>query len=199
MNWIVEILIFLIIITILIFINERKIKNKNKKKLDISQIPENDYQNYAKFYGKNIPIEENYQIQMNIIYDLIVNNNEKNIKKISKKTQCNIDECILKIRYLKTKDLIDNYVIDNLNYKLIETSFEEKTLVLKYSDYLYKKNLQIKEIAEIIPRNQGQNIQQIHQKIYNDLISLYNKSLLDNLIINKETGYINYYINKNND
>jgi len=192
MNWIIEIVIFLLIIFILILINEKNIKKKNKKNLDMTNIQEINYQKYAQFFGHNVSTDENYENKMNIIYDLITNYKEKNIKKIAKKSKCSIDECILKIKYLKTNDLIDNYVIDYLNHKLVETTLEEKTLVLKYSEYLYKKNLQIPEMAQVMPRTQGEDIQQMQRKIYNDLINLYDKSLLDNLTINKETGYINY-------
>ena len=194
MHWLVEIIIFLIIIIVLIYINESKIKKQNRKMLDFTKLLEKEYQSYAQFNGINCTTDESYQTKMNLIYDLIVNNKEKNIKNISKKSKCSIEECILKIKYLKTKDIIDNYIIDTNNYKLIETTLEEKALILKYSDLLNNKKLQINQIAEVIPRTQGESIQQLQQRIYKDLINLYNKSLLDNLIINQETGYINYYI-----
>ena len=76
---------------------------------------------------------------------------------------------------------------------------DENTTKLRSKHNLFEKvknnkKLQINQIAEVIPRTQGESIQQLQQRIYKDLINLYNKSLLDNLIINPETGYINYYI-----
>lgn len=193
MEWLIEILIFLFIICILIYVNELKIKNKNNKKLDLNGIPEQAFKNYAQFWGYNIDNDINYQKKMEVIYHLIINKNQQNIKKIATKSKCSYDECIIKIKYLKHKKLINNYCIDNSTAKLIDSSFEDKKILEKYNKYLEQKNLQINQLAAVVPNSFATNTQEATEQVFNDLVYLEQKNLLDDIRIDKLNRYIYYY------
>ena len=85
-------------------------------------VNEESYQNYAKFYGNTVPSDEEFNNKLRVIYKLITKDNEMNIKKIARNSNCTLEECVLKIKYLKNKRLLGDYYIDTSNMKLLPCS-----------------------------------------------------------------------------
>ena len=81
-------------IIVSIFVNKKEITDKNMT------INEKSFQNYAKFYGMMIPVDDEFNRKLNKIYRLIVIENVDDINFIAKDTGCTYEECILKIKYL---------------------------------------------------------------------------------------------------
>ena len=190
----IEMIIYIIILIGVLF-GEFFIKvKKNYDKLNKETIDEKSFQNYAKFYGDTVLKDKEFEQKMNVIYDLIVNHNQKNINKIANKANCTYQECLIKIKYLKNQKLINNYYIDHINGKILPCTPEDQKLLDKYNKYLYNGNLQISEMAAIMPGVNMNNLNQVKDQIYKELLYLDKKDLLDGIRIDEVDRYIHYYI-----
>ena len=78
-------IIALILIIVIISIDNRiKVKKKYNNLKNSGNINEESYQKYAKFYEHSIPADILFEKKMNIIYQAIVVEKKKDIKKINK-------------------------------------------------------------------------------------------------------------------
>ena len=160
-------------------------------------ITEESYQNYAKFYDVLIPNDGDFNNKIETIYNLI-NSKEYSIKKISDKSNCTLEETVLMIKYLKNKRLLGNFYIDTNSYELLPCSDEDEGLLDKYDDYIYESHLQIDEIANLIPNKKYKEISELEDEVYNELVYLDKKGLLNGIKINTVDRKIIYYtIEKN--
>lgn len=162
----------------------------NKTKTIIS---DDSYKKYAKYYDLTEPTDNTFNDKLDIIYDLIINKKYDDIEIIAKESNCTLEECVMKIRYLKNKRLIGDYYIDINTKKIRQCSENDEKLLEEYSKFLYYQHLQIDEIALRYPATTFNNLEQIKEKIYNDIAYLYNKGLLNGIKLNNVDKSISYY------
>lgn len=185
------VMLFLIIFVFYLTIDGLKITPNNS--INTENINEKSYQNYAKFYGNTELKDIKFNEKINKIYDLIVNKHEKNIRKIASASHCTYEECILKIRYLKNKRMIQNVYIDHTYGKILPCTPQDEILLKKYSNYLYRGHLQIPEMAVIMTGVNIENINQVKERIYKDLVYLEEKDLINGIKIDRIDRVIIYY------
>ena len=124
-----------------IFFELRRITSNYKRisqqPINVKHVNENSFQRFAKFYDETYPHEEKFDAKLNQIYILITKNGERDIQKIAELTSCKLPECVIKIKYLKNKRLIEDLYIDTNTFKLINCSEEDQALIKKYKPYIY--------------------------------------------------------------
>ena len=156
------------------------IKSSNKKeipqKIDTTHVNENSFQNYAKFYGEIVPSDADFNQKLNSIYTLVKNQKMTDINKIALLSSCSPTECVLKIRYLKNKRLLDDLYIDTVNMKLMHCSLEDQKLLDKYKPYIYGTHTQIDEFVNLMPNPECLSINDLKNKALEELIYLDKKS-----------------------
>ena len=182
------IIVIIILITIIILSKRRK-----TRKIDINHINENSFQKYAKFYGEIYPHEEDFDTKLNTIYTLITNNGERDIKRIAELSSCQIPECVIKIKYLKNKRMIDDLYIDTNNLVLIKCSEEDQKLIDKYKPYIYGSRTQIADFAALLPNPDNLEIDDLRKKALEELKYLNNNNLINGIKIDDIDGIITYY------
>lgn len=189
-------LVFIIFGVVLIYgsvlflnnLNKKEITNKNKT------INEKSFQNYAKFYGVMIPVDEEFNKKVNKIHRLITVDKVDDIDFIAKDTGCTYEECILKIKYLKNKRAIGEYYIDHINGIVKKCSKEDLVLLKKYKPFIYgKEHLQINEIAARMSKTTIRNLKEREKEVIKDLKYLYDKDLINGIILDEVDGKITYY------
>jgi len=185
-------LIFILFLLILIFIIIKSIKKREISKLN--NINEFSFQRYAKFFGEIILPDKEFENKIKKIYELIVKNKETDISKISKISNCGYDECILKIKYLKHKEKLNNYYIDTVKGIVKPCDKKDKALLRKYIPYIYYNHYQIDEIAIRLPHSRLENLDEIKEQILNELDYLDKKNLIHGLNIDKVDKKIIYYV-----
>ena len=164
----------------------------DKKRFDTSHLNQDSYQRYAKFYGIVIPNDEDFITKIKQIYKLI-NSRENDIKKIAEKSNCTLEECVLKIKYLKNKRLLGDYYVDTNNFKLLPCSKEDQKLIDKYKAYIYGSHLQINDIANLIPNKGYKDISELRDEVFKELVYLDKKGLINGIKIDEVDRKIIYY------
>ena len=164
-----------------------------EQRIDINHVNENSFQRYAKFYGEIVPSEADFDRKLNKIYILIKDHNMRDIKQIAEISFCTLPECVLKIKYLKNKRLIDDLYIDTNNMKLITCSPEDQLLIDKFKPYIYGTHTQISEFVNLVPNPEGLNIEEHKKKLLDELIYLDKKGLVNGVKIDDIDGEIIYY------
>jgi len=172
-----------------IFSDKKEVKNV---KIDKKHVNEESFQNYAKFYGNTIPRDKEFDDKLNIILSLI-NSKECNIKKIAEKSNCTLEECVLKIKYLKNKRLLGDYYVDTNNFVLLPCSEEDQRLLDKYKPYIYGSHLQVKEIANLVSNKGYKDIQELENEVFEELLYLDKKGLINGIKIDDVDRKIIYY------
>ena len=190
----IEVIIFILytclpILILLVFC----FRDYNFEKIDRKHVNEESYQNYAKFYGNTVPCDKEFNNKLDIIYKLIIKDNESDIKKIAKKSNCTLEECVLKIKYLKNKRLLGDYYVDTNNFKLLPCSLEDQKLLDKYKPYIYGSHLQINEIANLISNKGYKDIHELRDEVYNELNYLDDNGLINGIKIDDIDRKIIYY------
>lgn len=180
--------VFLIIMVFNSFKAEKVRLKFNKKHLG-----EDSYKRYAKFYGDIVPTDEEYMDKLSSIYKLINTDKITDINLIAKNSNCTLEECVLKIRYLKNKKLIENYYIDTSNFVLLPCSVEDQKLLDKYKPYIYASHLQIDEIANYVANKGYKTINELREDVFNDLVYLNKKGLINGIKIDEIDRRIIYY------
>ena len=178
-------------ITVSVILNE--IRKYKYSSINYNHVNEESYQNYAKFYGNTIPKDDEFNDKLNNIYKLITKDKETDIKKIAESSNCTLEECVLKIRYLKNKRLLGDYYIDTNNFKLLPCSREDQKLLDKYKPFIYGSHLQINEIANLISNKGYKNIKELRDEVYNELKCLDDKGLINGIKIDDIDRKIIYY------
>ena len=187
-----EILLFIFFIIMGIVLFLIVYGDKRKTKLDFKNVNEESFQKYAKFYGSIIPSDDRFNDKLKSIFDLI-RNGEYDIKKIAKESDCTLEECVLKIKYLKNKRLIEDFYIDTNNLKLIVCNEEDQKLLDKYKPYIYNSHLQIDEIANVITNKGYKDIKKLRDEVFNELVYLDKKGLINGIKIDEIDKKIIYY------
>lgn len=151
-----------------------------------------DYISEGKIINNKVDLSFEEKIQK--IYDLIINEKVTDLKFIAKDSGCaTLEECVLKIRYLENKRIIENYYIDRVTWQIKKCSLEDEKLLEKYSGYIYNMHLQIDEITLKLPHVTVNNFKEQREKVYQDILYLYDKYLLNGIKLNKVDRYISYY------
>lgn len=178
---------------LLIYAILKEIRRYKYSCINYDHVNEESYQNYAKFYGNTVPKDEEFNNKLDNIYSLIKNSRETDIKKIAKSSNCTLEECVLKIRYLKNKRLLGDYYVDTSNFKVLPCSIEDQKLLDKYKPFIYRSHLQINEIANLISNKGYKNIHELRDEVYNELNYLDDKGLLNGIKIDDIDRAIIYY------
>lgn len=159
---------------------------------DKPKVNEFSYQRYAKFYDNIALADAHFLDKISKITDLI-NSGYRDIKEIAELTGCNLDECIIKIRYLQNKKQFKDLHVDKKNYKLLECSKEEVELIKKYTPYIYYNHFNIDEITTRIRKSAQQDFNKLREQVYNEIIYLYENDLINGIRINEVDKDIIYY------
>ena len=178
---------------LLISVILKEIRKYRYSCINYNHVNEESFQKYAKFYGNTVPKDEKFDIKLNTIYELITKNKESDIKKIADSSDCTLEECVLKIKYLKNKRLLGDYYIDTSNMKLLPCNLEDQKLLDKYKPFIYRSHLQINEIANMISNKGYKNIHELRDEVYNELNYLDDKGLLNGIKIDDVDRVIIYY------
>ncbi len=187
-------IISVIIVTgfVVLFIRMNRTKELEQK-IDIQHVNENSFQNFAKFYGEIYPDDPQFDRKLNKIYILITDHNIMDIKRIAEISLCTLPECVIKIKYLKNKRLIDNLYIDTVNMELIPCSDEDQLLLDKYKPFLYGSHLQVEGIASVIPNPKGLSADSLRDEIFKEILYLNNKGLINGIKVDEIDHRILYY------
>lgn len=186
-----EIVCFILLLIVLSVNPNKKNKNPFDKNKNISEF---SYQKYAKFYGNIELYDQDFNSKISRIYDLIVNKKYTDIIKITKESGCKTtEECILKIRYLKNKRIIGDYFINHITNIVKKCSKEDKLMLNKYVPYIYGQHLQIDEIATRLPGTTVNTKNKVEDKVYEEIKYLYDKELLNGIILDDIDRTIKYY------
>ena len=181
---------------ILIIYEISKIFSKNgfvKQQIDINHVNEDSFQRFAKFYGETYPHEEKFDAKLNKIYLLIKKKGERDIKKIAEESFCTIPECVIKIKYLRNKRLIEGLYIDTNNLKLIHCSLEDQALIDKYKPYIYGTHTQVNDFFSLVPWEPGLSEEEQKKKILEEIKYLDKKGLINGVKVDDVDGRIIYY------
>ena len=178
---------------LLISVILKEIRKYRYSCINYNHVNEESFQKYAKFYGNTVPKDEKFDIKLNTIYELITKNKESDIKKIADSSDCTLEECVLKIKYLKNKRLLGDYYIDTSNMKLLPCNLEDQKLLDKYKPFIYRSHLQINEIANLISNKGYKSINELRDEVYNELNYLDDKGLLNGIKIDDVDRVIIYY------
>ena len=184
-----QIIILLLFFAFLFFIIEKEEKNTSKYGNKVSEI---SFQRYSKFLGKTVLHDENFHKKINKIYELITKNKETD--KISELSNCDYNECILKIKYLKHKDMLKDYYIDTVEGVVKPCDKKDKALIKKYIPYIYYNHYQIDEIVRRLPYSSIDKIEEIEEQVLNELDYLDKKNLIHGLNIDRVDKKIIYYV-----
>lgn len=183
------ILIFVIVINkIVVFIS-----NTIRKKNLFNNINEWSYKRFSRFFGKLELNDKEFEKKLKKIWELIVIEKEEDIENIALLSNCTIDECLLKIKYLENKRKIENYYIDVTEKTIKYCTPKDKKLLEKYSPYIYKLHLQPIEIALRLPEATNDNLESIENKVIEELCYLDRKYMINGINIDKVDKKIIYY------
>lgn len=156
-------------------------------------INEWSYKRFSRFLGKTELNDEEFENKLKIIWELIVLQNEDDIEKIAKLSNCSFQECVLKIQYLKNKRKIGDYYIDT-NEKVIRRCLpEDQKLLNKYAYYIYNLHLQPREIAVRLPNATLNNLDMLEDQVIEELAYLDSKYIINGMNIDKVDKKIIYY------
>ena len=196
MNYDLFVLLCVILLVVIVVVVGIILSNKNVNKnptLDTKHVNEESFQKYAKFYGVYTPTDDRFDIKLYRIYTFIVDKHMTDIKKISELSLCTLPETMMKIRYLKNKRLIGDYYIDTVNCKLLPCTPEDQELLEKYKPFIYGSHLQIDEMIARLPGAYHGNMNELRDNVYNELVYLDKKGLLNGLKIDDIDRRIIYY------
>ena len=190
-------LIILCIISILLKILEFVIDKVNEQK-ERDRIYNEMRKKPVEIYGEVDSSNNDFDTKVNSILTCI-KKGETDIKEIAKASQCTYPECVMKIRYLKTSKMLEDYYLDPINLKIFPCDKEDEALLKKYIDRLYKKHLSVEDMAETMykfdPYNKTK--EEYRDEIFNDLKYLSSKKLLNGIVLNEVDKTIKYYLDQN--
>ena len=172
------------------------IKNIFTKRKEIKEdvkgnISEWSYQRFCQFYGNDLLKDPLFEKKISIILDQVNNYKEEDIDKICEKSGCSLNECVLKLKYLKNKRWIDShYYINSSTRKIKKCSDSELLLINKYYDMVYLKHFQINEMLEELQKSDPSITREI---ILKELKDLSDNSLLNGIKIDENDNEILYY------
>jgi len=190
---IIAIIVLIIWICFMIFLWTSTSHKDLEQRIDVTHVNQNSFQNYAKFYGEIFPNDDQFDYKLNKIYVLIHDHHVTDIKRIAEISICEIPECVLKIKYLKNKRLIDDLYIDTVQMKLIPCSVEDQKLLDQYKPFVYGSHLQPDEIANVLPNPNYLDIVSLRKKVFDDIQYLNQKGLINGIKVDDIDHRIIYY------
>lgn len=190
--------IAMIVIPIVFIVFELRRISSNYKRIsqqpiNVKHVNENSFQRFAKFYDETYPHEEKFDAKLNQIYILITKNGERDIQKIAELTSCKLPECVIKIKYLKNKRLIEDLYIDTNTFKLIKCSEEDQALIKKYKPYIYGSRAQVEDFYQQVPWEAGLSEEAQKKKVLEEIKYLADKGLIIGVKVDDIDGRIIYY------
>lgn len=189
--FILFIIIFLIVVPIALIMKE--LNKYRTTSIDFNHVNQESFKRYAKFYDEVIPSDDTFEEKLNKIYEAIEKKKVWNLEEIAKMSNCTIEECVLKINYLKNKRVLGNYYIDTTNNKIFPCSKEDMKIIDKYKPYIYHSHLQIDEIANMMPNPKYLDIEAIREEVFNDIKYLNDKKLINGIKLDEIDRKIIYY------
>ena len=159
----------------------------------MNNINEWSYKRYAKFYDRVELFDDKFQDKINKIRDLVIVEHVTDLEFIAKESGCSLEECVMKIKYLKNKREIGDFYIDLVNKEIKYCSEEDQKLLGKYTMFLYQEHLSIKEMALRTGRATLEGLSMIEAQIYKDLKYLDDKGLINGISLNNVDKEIVYY------
>jgi len=186
------IIAIIFILLLIIFFIVFAINKSKKAKKETGNISEWSYKRYADFYGMMELADPKFEEKINKILKLILDEHCDDIKFISNETGCTIEECIIKINYLKNKRKIDNCYIDKDNLKIINCSENDIKLIEKYKAYIYGSHSSLEEIVSLVPSNQI-NIDEKRATVVGELKYLIDNNILNGVKYNEVDNKLIYY------
>lgn len=160
-----ELLILIIFITYFYFFFSSKREKENKIAIN-------------KIYDKEKYTEENSK-KINKIVSLIKTDNVTDVKKIAKLSNCSLEECVLRIRYLEEKGLLPNIHLNTIIFKVIKCSDEDEKLLK-----IYLPTINAKKLHKI-------NFN-LHSSKFDDILYLHKKGLIPEIEIDEKNKKITY-------
>lgn len=162
------------------------------------EVSNDSYQSFQDYFDEDdIKVNDDvptFDEKIDKIYDLIINEKVTDLEFIQKESGCaTFEEVVLKIRYLENKRIIENHYIDRITKEIKQCSLEDEELLKKYSGFLYNMHLQIDEIVLKLPNFTIKNYEAEKEKVYQEILYLYDKCLLNGIKLNKVDRYISYY------
>lgn len=181
-NILIILIIIVLLFVLLLLLEEikfRKIKSK-------------EFKRYSEFLGVRSK-DSHYSKKIYSIINLINKRGITDINEIARLSGCGLEECILKIKFLKKQKIIENYYIDRVNGLLTACSQEDKKLIEKYDQFIYSKRLQPGQIARRFPSTRLDTLEDVKNKIIEELSYLDKKDLLNGINIDLVDKKIIYY------
>lgn len=161
---------------------------QSKRKINISEW---SYQRYCQFLGYDLLGDPNFEKKMTSILDQINQYKEESIEKIAEKSGTSVNECILKIKYLKNKRYIDSsYYVNSSTKELKKCNDNELELLNKYYEMVYLKQYQVKEMLKDLKKVDNDITE---STIIKELKYLIDNSLLNGIKIDENDNEILYY------
>ena len=165
-----------------------------EEKHDETKVSNWSYQRFCSFLGYTVYNDPDFNKKIEIIEEQVNTYKEENINTIAKKANCKINECILKLKYLKNKKIIDNYYyINGITKEIKKCSDDDIKLLNKYHDLIYLNHYQIEEMQYKLKKN---NESITKDEIIKELRYLYDKSLLNGIKINDDNVIVYYTLEK---
>ena len=155
------------------------------------KISEWSYQRYCRFLGYDLLGDPDFDDKIQAVYEQVNTYHEEKIETIAQKTGCVVDECILKLKYLKNKRWIDtHYYINSTTKEIKKCTDKDLELLNKYYEMIYLKQYQVKEILKDL-KKEDESVTE--NDIVSELSYLINNSLLNGIKIDENDHEILYY------
>ena len=157
------------------------------------QISEWSYQRFARFFGIRVFPDPRFNEKIEIIKNCINEKHMDRLDEIAVESGCNINEVIMKIRYLRNKRIFNDIYIDRYNKLVRPCTTEDKEIFKRYEDLIYVNHYSIREIAEKIPNYYNKPFTIIVEDVYKDIKFLYDKCIINGVKLDDERKEIIYY------
>lgn len=168
-----------------------------KRARETSSLNSISFDNFSEFYGKNVSENEELSNKLNKICSMI-ENGERDIKKIAEASSCTMEECVFNLKYLKNTKRIEEFNIDTYNMKLYTLSSEDEKLLKKYRSFLYFSHSQFDTIVQTLAKQENKSSEEEKETVFNELKYLDDKKLLKGISFNEVDKKLIYYdISKN--
>lgn len=187
MDYLLPIGIILIGLAIIMIIMSMISKNRNKE----DNISEWSYKRYADFYGQMELADPKFLDKIATIKELI-DAGETDISFIANEAGCTLEECIMKINYLKNKRVLDNCYINRDSHTLVKCSEDDMILVDKYRSYIYGAHLPLEEIIAVAETDTN-DYEKKKAQVIRELKYLIDNNIVNGVIYNEVDNKLIYY------
>lgn len=172
---------------------KRKKEKKDDQVNNKGKISEWSYQRFCGFYGDRILPDPNFNDKIEAIKNCVKNKHYESIHEIARESHCTFEECVMKIKYLKNKRVLDNYYIDVFNRTLKPCTPDDQRLLEKYYTMLYVDHLSIDEMSRHVPNFHNKPMSIVREDVYKDIKYLYDRCVINGVKLDEESQNIIYY------